>query len=102
MQFTAMNDKAILIEIGDRINRQRLNRNITQAALASHAGVARTVVQRIEGGQGCTLENLIRILRALGLLDQMDAFLPVPEISPLQLVKLHGRKRQRATTQKGL
>jgi len=93
-----MNDKAILAEIGERISRQRLNRNITQTDLAVQAGVARIVVQRLEGGRGCILENLIRIARALGILEQLDAFLQVPELSPLQLARLKGRERVRAAT----
>ncbi|MDP2854817.1 MAG: helix-turn-helix transcriptional regulator [Smithellaceae bacterium] len=96
MQLGAMNDKTILTEIGARISRLRLNHNITQTDLALQAGVARIVVQRLEGGRGCTLENLIRITRVLGILEQLDAFLQVPELSPLQLAKLKGRERLRA------
>ena len=96
MDFRIMSDKAILIELGERVSRQRLNRNITQTDLALQAGVARIVVQRLEGGRGCTLENLIRILRVLELLDELDAFLPEPGLSPLQLAKFRGRERLRA------
>ena len=98
MQLGTMNDMAILSEIGERISRQRLNRNITQTDLSLQAGVARIVVQRLEGGRGCTLENLIRIARVLGILEQLDAFLQVPELSPLQLARLKGRERVRAAT----
>lgn len=100
MNFGAMSDKAILAEIGERISRHRLNRNITQTDLAAQAGVARIVVQRLEGGRGCTLENLIRIMRSLGILEQLDAFQEAPELSPLQLARLKGRKRLRAAGQR--
>jgi len=100
MQFGAMNDKAILSEIGERVSRQRLNRNITQTDLAVQAGVARIVVQRLESGRGCTLENLIRIARVLGMLEQLDAFLQAPELSPLQLAKLKGHERVRAAVRR--
>lgn len=100
MQFAALHDKAILAEIGERVSRHRLNRNITQTALAAQAGVARIVVQRLEGGRGCTLENLVRIMRALGQLEQLDAFLQSPELSPLQLAKLQGRRRRRAAVRR--
>lgn len=92
-----MNDKALLILLGERINRQRLNQDITQAELAKRAGVARIVVQRLESGLGCKLENLIRILRALGLLQQLETFLPDQGPSPIQLAKLKGYERQRAS-----
>ena len=96
MNIAAMTDKAILEELGRRIERLRLNQNMTQVTLLQRAGVARKVVQRLEGGHGCMLDNLVRVLRALGALDALDAFLPVPAISPLQLAKFQGRERQRA------
>jgi hypothetical protein len=42
------------------------------------------------------LSLLIRVLRAMGKLSQLDAFLPEPGLSPIQLAKLKGRERQRA------
>jgi transcriptional regulator with XRE-family HTH domain len=96
MDFGNMSDKAILSEIGLRVSRQRLNRDITQIDLARRAGVARMVVQRLESGRGCTVENLIRVMRTFGLLDQLDAFLPETGLSPLQLAKSRGRQRLHA------
>ena len=101
MSFDAMSDKAVLAELGERLSRRRLNRNMTQEELAVAAGVARRLVQRLEGGHGCSLENLMRILRALGMLDQLDAFLPESEISPLQMAKTRGRERLRASGRRG-
>jgi putative transcriptional regulator len=100
MNFTAMSDRAILAELGSRIARERLNLNMTQSALAVKAGVARYLIIRLEAGHGCTLENMIRILRGLGRLDQLDAFLPEPGLSPLQMVKLRGHARLRAATKR--
>jgi hypothetical protein len=65
--------------------------------LARRAGVSRRVVLDLEAGKGCGLNSFIEILRSLRKLDQLDAFLPDPGISPLQLAKLRGRERQRAT-----
>ncbi len=96
MDLTLMSDPAILNELGARVQRHRLNRNITQDDLADHAGVSRTVVQRLEQGRGCTLKGFVRILRALDLLPQLAAFLPDPGPSPLQLARLAGRTRRRA------
>ena len=96
MDFKTMSNKAVLAEIGGRISRQRLNRNITQADLARRAGVSRIVVQRIESGSGSTFENLVRVLRILGLLDNLDVFVPDTGPSPIQLVELRGRERIRA------
>jgi len=97
MDFLAMNDKAILQELGARIQRRRLALNISQLELTRRAGVARKVIQNIEGGKSCTMKGFIRTLRALGLIGDLDFFLPETGPSPLQLAKLKGRKRQRAS-----
>ena len=101
MDYHSMNDRSVLALLGARVNRQRLNQNVTQTELAKRAGLARIVIQRLENGLGCKLENLIRILRALGLLEQLETFLPEPGLSPIQLVKLKGRERQRASGMRG-
>ena len=92
-----MSDTAVVKELGERVRRYRLNLDVTQEALSERAGVARSVVQRIEQGQTCTLDGWLRVLRALGALDQLDAFLPDPGVSPLQLARMQDRARQRAS-----
>ena len=96
MDFIGMSDKAVIAELGKRIRRQRLNQNVTQKELAEKAGVAYAVVQKLEQGEDCRIGGLIRILRALGGLDQLDLFLPDPGVSPLQLVRQQSHERQRA------
>lgn len=96
MKTDAMSDTAVLVEIGWRLQVYRLNLNLSQADVAERAGVSRRTLQKIESGQSCALTLLIRILRALGRLDALDAFLPEPGLSPIQLAKLKGRERQRA------
>src|SRR3954453_20965939 len=45
-------------------------RGLTQAQLADRAGISRSTLRRLEGGDGgVTLENTLRVLRALGILD---------------------------------
>lgn len=39
-------------------------------------------------------------MQALNLTEQLDLFLPVQPISPIQLAKLQGKKRQRASGQR--
>ena len=100
MDFSNMNDKAILEELGVRIQRRRLELNISQLELTRRAGVARKVIQNIESGQSCTVKGLIRTMRALGLIVELDFFLPDPGPSPLELARMKGRERQRASAHK--
>ncbi|MGH7718999.1 MAG: helix-turn-helix domain-containing protein [Gemmatimonadaceae bacterium] len=88
----------ILHEIGRRLQRYRLQQNRTLAEVAAEAGIGYRTAWRAEAGQHPTLATLVKILRALGRLDALDAMLPVPLASPLQLANLRGRERQRAGT----
>ena len=66
-------DEAILDELGARIARYRLNRNLTQATLAKEAGVSLSTLKRIElGGYSASIVNYIRILRALKVLENLE------------------------------
>lgn len=88
----------VLAELGTRIRRYRLQQNRTIADVAAAAGLGSATIKRAEAGVRPTLETFIRILRALGRLDSLDAFLPAPLVSPLQLADLGGHERQRAGT----
>ncbi|MFV2045328.1 MAG: helix-turn-helix transcriptional regulator [Anaerolineales bacterium] len=98
MSVFGMSDKAILREIGQRLKKVRLRQNLTQELLADRAGVNRTTISEMERGNPFGMLTLIQVLRALRSLDAIDAFLPDPGISPLQLAKMRGRERQRASS----
>jgi len=87
---------AIAEELGARLKQARLNVDKTQVEVAELAGVSRKAVLNAEKGKAA-LEVLIAIMGALKLTAQLDNFLPVQEISPIQLAKLQGRTRQRAS-----
>jgi transcriptional regulator with XRE-family HTH domain len=92
-----LTDEAVLSELGERLRRTRLERNLTQRELASEAGVERKAVQHIEAGESVRIVSLIRVLRALGLLDGLDQLVQEPVPSPIELLKLHGKRRRRAS-----
>lgn len=91
-------DEAVLQELGSRIARYRLNRNMTQSALANEAGVSPLTVHRIEHGHSTQALNLIRILRALDLLENLAALIPAPVASPIQQLRMQGKTRKRASS----
>ena len=96
-----LTDDAVLAELGERLARTRLERNLTQGALANEAGVARKVVHSMEAGTEFKITSLIRVLRALGLLESLDRLVPEPAPSPIELLKLHGKERRRASGTRG-
>ncbi len=90
-------DGRILAELGERIARHRLNRNLTQDQLAREAGVSKRTVVRLENGQSSQLTNLIRVLRALNLSGSINAVVPAPLTSPIEALKAKTRERRRAS-----
>ena len=91
-------DEAVLRELGERIGRLRLNRNQTQADLATEAGVSLSTLRRVEQGASSHTANLVRLLRALDLLDNLEALVPEPPVSPLQQLETRSKERQRASS----
>src|ERR1700728_5376515 len=57
--------------IGEYLATWRKLRQLTAAQVADRAGISRYTVMRLEGGEGATMENLLRVARALGVLDQL-------------------------------
>ena len=96
MDFYSLSDKAILQELGQRLRELRLRRNITQQALADATTLSLNTVKALESGKG-KLATLVAVLRELEQLQALDNFIPPPGISPLQLARLGGHKRQRAS-----
>ncbi len=68
-----------LRDVSGSVSHWRRLRGLTQAQLAERAGVSRGVARRLESGDGgVSLENVLRILRALGLTELLtDALDPL-------------------------
>ena len=99
MQITSLStDAAVLAELGRRLERSRLERNVTQEQLAHEAGVSRSTVVRVEAGEQVKLTAIVRVLRALGLAGQLDLLVPEPLPSPVELLRRQGRPRRRAAS----
>lgn len=96
-RYTHMTDSAVLAELGERVARHRLERNLTQAELAKEAGISKRTLVRLEAGESTQLTNLVRVLRSLGLLDNLDALAPAPAPSPIEQLRTKGRERKRAS-----
>ncbi len=96
MNYYTMTDSAIAAELGQRIRALRLRNDVTQQQLAQATSLSLNSIKSLESGRG-KLTTLIAVLRELGALRDLDSFIPEPAISPLQLVRLRGKSRQRAS-----
>lgn len=95
MKYQSMTNAAIAAELGERLERLRLEQNMTQKMLADEIGITAKSYRQLVAGGG-KLENMIAALRALNALEQLDNFLPAKAPSPLEQLKLRGKQRQRA------
>ena len=85
-----------LQDLGTRIARIRLSRNLTQARLAEEAGASVSSVKRLEAGANTSLDTLLRVLTVLNLEDRLAGALPDPDVRPIERISHEGRERQRA------
>ena len=93
-----MSDEALLQELGQRIARLRLERNLSQAQLAEQAGISKRTLERLEAGAAATqLSLFLRVLRQLDLLERLELLLPEPQASPLALLEQQQSTRKRAS-----
>lgn len=95
--FVQGTDETILTALGERLARQRLERNLTQATLATEAGVSKRTVERMEAGASVQLNNALRVLRVLGLLGGLDRLVPEVPASPIAALEAERKRRKRAS-----
>ncbi len=81
-----------------RLRALRLRLGWKQATLAERSGVSLPTVRRFEGGGQITLANFLRLVHALGRLEELaDAFEPPPirsidELEPAQAPRQRGHR----------
>lgn len=89
--------KQVELEIGQRLARLRLARNVTQEALSEKAGVGVRTLRRLEAGEPSTLDTFLRVATALDLEEAILSALPEGEIRPIERVSKKGGERRRAS-----
>ncbi|HWQ26360.1 MAG TPA: helix-turn-helix transcriptional regulator [Chlorobaculum sp.] len=92
-----LTDEAILAELGGRFAQRRLELQLTQEMLAEQAGVSKRTVERVEAGATMQMSTMIRILRVLELLDRLETLVPESGPRPMDLLRLKGKARKRAS-----
>lgn len=98
--YYAMTDAAIAELLGGRLEQLRLEANIPQKQMAAELGISEGTYRNTVKGKA-RLEVVIGILRILGRLEAVDNFLPPAPYSPMALLEMEGRKRQRARPKAG-
>ena len=92
IRFDFYTPSEIATILGERLKTQRLAINLTQAALAEKAGIGISTVARIESGQGGTLDNMIRLAIALGMINH---FAELFDIKPTSIEDIIAKQNPR-------
>lgn len=77
--------------LGEQFRAMRIRANQEQLELAERAGVSVGALKNLEGGKGSSVKTLIKVARALGRTDWLEALAPKVSISPMQLLKARAR-----------
>ena len=100
IDFSIATSEQVESVLKQRVETIRLQQNISQRQLARDAGVSLGTVARLKSDKTITLNSFVRILIALRLQNHLDGFLPAQSVSPLELLEMRGRVRQRASSRK--
>jgi len=79
--------------LGEQIRAARLAAGVAQVALAAQANVALGALKNLESGKGSTVRTLVRVVRALGRSDWLEALAPPVAVSPLAAFEQSQRNR---------
>lgn len=88
------NNSFILKELGQRVKDIRINQVMTQKDLCEKAGVSFSTVVRIENGEGINTDNLLKIMRALNLLQNWDLLIPEQDQTPDEILKEKNKRKR--------
>lgn len=82
--------------IGSSIKGRRLQKNLSAKELSQLSGVSSASIARFETGKGnLSLQNLLSILKALEMANELKILFSDPEASPSLLAKATSKKTQR-------
>lgn len=82
--------------LGEQFRKLRIRAEFDQQQLAERAGISAGALKNLESGKGSSLKTLVKVCRALGRTDWLQALAPRIAVSPLQMLRASkGRERQR-------
>lgn len=88
------NNAFILKELGQRIKDIRIGQSMTQKEFSVIAGVSFSTITRIENGEGTSMDNLMKVMRVLGLLQNFDLLIPEQELMPDEIFQNKSKRKR--------
>ncbi len=95
-----ISESAVLKELGERIKQQRIALNLTQAELAKKCGVSLSTETRIENGEDSKISNIIRVLTALGFVENINLLVPEEQLDYKAIFENKATRKRASTKRK--
>jgi len=100
MDWNSLSNSEITKELGKRLRDYRIKKRFTQQELAERSGVSLFTIAQIEKGKSMSFITLVAVLRVLRVLENFETLLPEIEASPIEIMKLQGKKPKRIRKKK--
>jgi transcriptional regulator with XRE-family HTH domain len=97
LDFTLATAEEICIELGTRLKAARLAQGLRQIELAARAGLSRGTVNTLENTGQSTLASLVRVTRALDLVDDLQDLFKLKARSIAEMERNEQSRRKRAS-----
>lgn len=97
MVFKLASANEVLQALGQRLRTQRLAQGLPQRELAQMAGLSLGALRKLESSGQSSLETLVHVVQALGLVDELDDLFVLKRQSIAQMAQAESAgQRQRA------
>lgn len=94
--LSLMSSEEVCFFIADSIREERLRQGRdTQKSLAAKADIPHTTYKLIEREGKGSIENLVRVLSALGKVEDLSNLIVPPTFSPIEELKQQNRPKRR-------
>lgn len=80
MNYEEITDEELLQRVGAKLKEIRLEQNIKQRELSEKAGLSMFSISQMETGHNTSMQSIIQVLRALGRMDMLDAFININKV----------------------
>ncbi len=102
MSLTLAPANEVLRTLGQRLRTQRLIQGLPQRELAQMAGLSLGALRKLESSGQCSLETLVRVVQALGLVEELETLFTHKRQSIAQMEQAEAAgRRQRALRRSG-
>lgn len=92
-----LSEAAVLDELGRRIAHHRIRLRMTQQDLGKASGLGARTISRVECGESVEFTTVMRMLRSMGLAENLEVLVPPVTATPLEILASQPSPRTRAS-----